>query len=143
MPALQPQRPTAHCRNGRAALIGPHLGTVGRGQYGDFGGAERKRRPELGQVNVAVACTRRRRLPGRTRRLARYLALVVNELLTAGARPSNGREAELGSPYIKYKGSLAHFGCISTVALTAAALAPHRVRSLVLIASIGPGAVTG
>ncbi len=37
--------------------------------------------------------------------LARNLALVVNELLTAGARPPNGREAELGSPYIKYKGS--------------------------------------
>jgi len=29
------------------------------------------------------------------------------------------------------------------VALTAAALAPHRVRGLVLVASIGPGAVTG
>jgi len=49
--------------------------------------------------------------------LARYLALVVNELLTAGARPSNGREAELGSTYIKYKGALAHFGFISTTSV--------------------------
>jgi len=49
--------------------------------------------------------------------LARYLALVVNELLTAGARPSNGREAELGSPYTKYKGALAHFGFISTTSV--------------------------
>ena len=106
-------------------------------------GAERKRRAELGQVNVAASRDRLRRLPAEHAALARYLALIVNELLTAGARPPNGREAELGSPYIKYKGSLAHFGCISTVALTAAALAPHRVRSLVLIASIGPGAVTG
>jgi len=37
--------------------------------------------------------------------LARYLALVVNELLTAGALPPNGPATELGSPYIKYKGS--------------------------------------
>ena len=46
--------------------------------------------------------------------LARHLALVVNELLMAGALPPNGRATELGSPNIKYKGALAHFGCIST-----------------------------
>ena len=32
-----------------------------------------------------------------------YLALVVNELRTAGARPPHGREVELGSPYNQYK----------------------------------------
>jgi len=52
-------------------------------------------------------------LPGHAD-LARHLALVVNELLTARALPPNGPATELGSPYIKYKGSLAHFGCIST-----------------------------
>jgi len=45
--------------------------------------------------------------------LARYLALVVNELLTAGALPPNGPATELGSPYINIR-ALAHFGCIST-----------------------------
>ena len=44
----------------------------------------------------------------------RYRTLVANELLTAGAPPPHVRATELGSPYIKYKGSLAHFGCIST-----------------------------
>ncbi len=32
--------------------------------------------------------------------LAQHLALVVNELPTAGALPPNGRAAELGSTYI-------------------------------------------
>jgi len=45
---------------------------------------------------------------------ARYLTLVANELLTARVLPPNGRATELGSPNIKYKGALAHFGCIST-----------------------------
>ena len=87
MPALQPQQPTAHCRNGRAALTGPHLGTVSRGQGGGTatsGGAERKRRPELDQINVAVASVGYR---AEHAALARYLALVVNELITAGALP--------------------------------------------------------
>ncbi len=48
---------------------------------------------------------------------ARYRTLVVDEMFTAGALPPNGRATELGSPYIKYKGSLAHFGCISTTML--------------------------
>ncbi len=70
-----------------------------------------------GRIGVSPA-PRARTLPGfqttvaNTR--ARCRTLVVNELLTAGAPPPNGRATELGSPYIKYKGSLAHFGCIST-----------------------------
>ena len=95
------------------------------------GGTERKRRVELDQINVAVPRHRIHRLPGRTRRprgrparwssdppckqfaprtlhvsttvaiAARYLTLVVNELLTVGALPPSGRATELGSPYIK------------------------------------------
>jgi len=36
---------------------------------------------------------------------APYCTLVVNEMFTAGVLPPNGRATELGSPYIKYKGS--------------------------------------
>jgi len=80
MPDLQPQQPTAHCRNGRAALTGPHLGTVGRGQYGDFGGELRGN----GGRNSARSTLRSRALASVGYRaehaaLARYLALVVNE----------------------------------------------------------------
>jgi hypothetical protein len=45
---------------------------------------------------------------------ARYLTLVVTELRKGRALPKNGRATESGSPYYKYMGSLAHFGCIST-----------------------------
>jgi len=50
--------------------------------------------------------------------LARYLALVVNELITAGALPPNGRATELGSPHIRFEGSLAHLGCGSSLRTT-------------------------
>jgi len=43
---------------------------------------------------------------------ARYRTLVVDEMFTAGTLPPNGRVTELGSPYIRCKGLLAHFGCM-------------------------------
>ncbi len=52
-----PSQAAAHYLNGRAALNGPRRGTVGRGWgwwYGELGGAERKRRVEADQINVAV-----------------------------------------------------------------------------------------
>jgi len=113
------QHPAAHYLNGRAALDGPHLGASAVGgmvvrRLGD----ERKRRVGLDWIDVAVPRHRLHRLPARTRRLALHLALVVNEVLTVGALPPNGRTTELGLPYIKYKGSLAHFGCISPTAMS-------------------------
>ncbi len=115
---LRPQPPAAHYLNGRAVLNGPHRGTVGRGRGGGTatsGEGERKRRggarpdqhggpapiASIGYLDEHAA-------------LARNLALVVNELSTAGVLPPNGRPTELGSPYIKYKRSFAHFGCIPT-----------------------------
>ena len=50
----------------------------------------------LDRINVAVRRSRIHRLPGRHADLARYLALVVNELLTVGALPPNGPATELG-----------------------------------------------
>ncbi len=46
---------------------------------------------------------------------ARDLPWVDSELHTArGAAARWPRTTELGSPYIKYKEPLSHFGCIST-----------------------------
>ena len=126
---LRPQQPAAHYPNGRAALNGPHLRTGGRERAGgtaDIGGAERKRRVELDQINVAVPRHRIHRLPGRARRprarparwssdppckqfapralhvsttvaiAARYLTLVVNELLKGRVLPPLGRATTKG-----------------------------------------------
>ncbi len=113
---LRPQDAAAHYLNGRAALNGPHGGTVGRGRGGGTatsGESESKRRsstrsPLRSRASAFIGYLAEHAA------LARNLALVVNKLLTAGALLPNGRATELGWPYIKYKGSLAHFGCIST-----------------------------
>jgi len=90
------------------------LGPSAVGSTATSGGAERKRRAELGQVNVAVSCTRLRRLPGRTRRLARYLALVVNELHGGSAATTWPPRSQVRVALLYIQGLLSHFGCIST-----------------------------
>jgi len=105
---LRAQQPAAHYLNGRTVLSGPHLGTVGRGRGGGMatsgepvgsGGWGSTRLTLRSRAVASIGC-----LAGHAE-LARYLELVVSELLPVGALPPHGRETKLGSPYIKYKGS--------------------------------------
>jgi hypothetical protein len=73
------------------ALNGRPRGTVGRGAGCRYGGWI-STRSSLRSRAVASVGYRAEHAA-----LARYLALVVNELITAGALPPNGRATELGS----------------------------------------------
>ena len=91
--SLRAQQPADHYLNGRAAVNGPHLGTVGRGRGG---GTATSGGPRGNGGWSSARSTLRSRaiasigyLPEHAG-LARHLALVVNELFTAGALPPNG-----------------------------------------------------
>jgi len=88
---LRPELPAGHDMNGCTALNGRPRGTVGRGAGCRYGGWI-STRSSLRSRAVASVGYRAEHAA-----LARYLALVVNELITAGALPPNGRATELGS----------------------------------------------
>ena len=107
---LRSQHPAAHYLNGRAALNGPHRGTVGRGRGGGTAtSGESAGNGGWGSTRSTLRSRHRiHRLPCQTRR-PRAEPRVGREraahVVTAGGRPPNGHAIELGSPYIKYKGS--------------------------------------
>ncbi len=95
---LRPEPRAAHYPDGRAVLSGPHRGAVGRGRGGGMAtSGEPVGSGGWGSTRSALrsrAIASLGYLPGHAD-FARHLALVVNELLTAGALPPNGPAAEV------------------------------------------------